>query len=182
VGAAVGVLTVSGVLPAPRGLGEPLPWLGPWAAVGLLPLAGAAVAWWALLRRRPGAMIAVVAVTAVLFIGVLGAGAATALEPRKAPRPLTQALPEGQLDREVRVACYEYFQPSLVFYCQRQVNRLDTPGDAAEFLRTPLPVYLFVPESVWDRDVRPLVRGPYRLLGRHHDIYRKADVVVVTNQ
>jgi 4-amino-4-deoxy-L-arabinose transferase-like glycosyltransferase len=182
VAVAAGVLTAGGVLPAPRGLGEPLPWLRPWAAVGLVPLAGAAAAWWSLRRDRRGGMIAAVAAAAVVFVGVLGAGAATALEPRKAPRPLTQALPERQLEQELRVGCYDYFQPSLVFYCRRKVDRFETAGDAVEFLRCPLPVYLFVPAPVWDRDVRPLVTGPYRLLGRHHDFYHKCDVVVVTNQ
>jgi 4-amino-4-deoxy-L-arabinose transferase-like glycosyltransferase len=182
VGVAAAVLTVGGVLPAPRGLGEPLPGLRPWAALGLVPLAGAAACWWSWRRGRRGAMITAVAVTAVVFVGVLGTMAATALEPRKAPRPLTQALPERQLEEEIRVGCYDYFQPSLVFYCQRQVSKFETVDEAVEFLRTPLPVYLFVPAPVWERDVRPLVAGPHRLLGRHHDFYRRCDVVVVTNR
>jgi 4-amino-4-deoxy-L-arabinose transferase-like glycosyltransferase len=181
-GTGAALLTAGGVLAAPTGLGAPLPWLRPWAAVGLVPLAGAAAASWWLLRGRRGATTAAVAVSAVVFVGLFAGGAATVLEPRKAPRPLTQALPGDQTEREVRVGCYEYFQPSLVFYCRRQVQKLETPGDAAEFLRTPLPVYLFVPASAWEETLRPLVHGPHRLLGRHHDFYRNCDVVVVTNQ
>jgi 4-amino-4-deoxy-L-arabinose transferase-like glycosyltransferase len=178
----IAILMASGVLPAPRALGEPWPWLKWWIPVGAVPVVGAALAWHWLRRQQRGAVLVTLVATAVVFVGLLAAAGPAALEARKAPRPLARILQEAQQEPEIRVGCYEYFQPSLVFYCQRQVRRCGSRAEAVEFLRTPLPVYLFVPASVWERDLRAAVRGPYHLLARHHDLYRKCDVVLVTNQ
>jgi 4-amino-4-deoxy-L-arabinose transferase-like glycosyltransferase len=180
-GVAVGLLMAGGVLPAPRGFGEPLPGLAAWAAAGAVPVLGAVLAAWYLRRERRAAVLAVVAATAVVFLGVLGAGAG-ALEARKAPRPLIRLMPATLDASETRVGCYEYFEPSLVFYCRRDVQRLDSDREAVEFLRCPLPAYLVVPASVWEGRLRAKVRCPHRLLGRHHDLYRRCDVVLVTNR
>jgi hypothetical protein len=79
------------------------------------------------------------------------------------------------------VGCYEYFQPSLVFYCRREVQRLESEGQVLEFLRCPLPVYLFVPAAVWDK-LKEKVREPYHLLAQKRDLYRRCDIVVVANR
>jgi 4-amino-4-deoxy-L-arabinose transferase-like glycosyltransferase len=180
VGVAVALLALGGVPPTPRAVGEPLPGLPPWAAAGAVPVLGAALAAWWMRRQQTGAAVAVVAATAVLFLAVLAGGAA-ALEARKAPRPLARLLQAAQTDPEIRVGRYEYPQPSVVFYCQRDVEDLDSARDAVDFLRSPLPSYLFVPAPAWD-DLRPRVPVPCRLLGRRYDFYRKCDVVLVTNQ
>jgi 4-amino-4-deoxy-L-arabinose transferase-like glycosyltransferase len=182
VGVTAGLLVVGGVLPAPRGLGGPLPGLLPWAAVGAVPVLGASLAWWCLRRQQRRSTAAVFTATAVVLVGLLAAGGSAALETRKAPRPLAQALQAAQTEPEVRVGCYHYFQPSLVFYCQREVLRFENWPEAVEFLRCPLPVYLVLPASEWEHDLRGRVQGPHRLLGRQYDFYRHCDVVVVTNR
>ena len=97
---------------------------------------------------------------------------------RSSPRLIRCACHAGQ---EIRVGCYQYFQPSLVYYCKREVQRLDCELKTLEFLRMPVPIYLFLPSSTWGT-LEPKVRGAYRVLGRHHDLYRHCEIVVVTNQ
>ena len=61
---------------------------------------------------------------------------------------------------------------------------MDEPSflaEVLEFLETPLPVYLFVPAPVWN-DLRTRVTGPCQVAGRHHDLYRGWEVLVVTNK
>src|SRR5205823_187839 len=99
----------------------------------------------------------------------------------KATRPLANAIHGRQVEREVRVACYGYFQPSLVFYCGREVAALGTDRQALDFLRGPLQVFLVTPRDAWQR-LAAQARGPHRLLGAYRDVYRGCDVVVVTNR
>jgi 4-amino-4-deoxy-L-arabinose transferase-like glycosyltransferase len=182
-GASIGValLWVGGALPGPRLHGGPIPALTAWSAVGAVLLVGGLVSGWYLVRHQRKKALVAVTVSAILFIGALGAGS-SAVEPLKAPRSLAQTLPEDQTLQEIRVGSYEYFQPSLVFYCQREVERLNGPREVQDFLRGPLPSYLFVPATVWEDELRPRVRVPCRLLKRRHDLYRNCDVVVVTNR
>ncbi len=122
-----------------------------------------------------------VTVTSVLFVAGLLAGGGVALDSYKAPRSLVQVLQADQAEPEIRVGCYQYFQPSLVFYCRREVYRFTEEKRALEFLRGPLPVYLFVPAADWSV-LKDKITGPHRELGRHHDLYRGCDVVLVTNR
>jgi 4-amino-4-deoxy-L-arabinose transferase-like glycosyltransferase len=177
-GVAGGALDLPGV-PARHGLVR-LPGLEAWAGLGAVLLAGAGVAGWCLRRGSPGGLVGAVAASAVLFAAVLGARAVEAVERYKAPRPLVRALPADQTRREVRVGAYGYFQPSLVFYCQREVARFEEERDAIQFLRGPLPAYLFLPADVWV-GLRGRVAGA-RLVARHYDLYDGRDVVVVTNE
>jgi hypothetical protein len=144
-------------------------------------MAGAVAAWWCLRRERRVGMIASFAVAGILYLGLLAAGGGAALEAQKAPRLLVQSVPAGLTEHEVRVACYEYFQPSLVFYCRRQVQRLNNDSDAIHFFDYPLPVYLFVPLTRWEM-LEGQVRGPHRLLGCQRDLYQNCEVVLVTNR
>jgi hypothetical protein len=149
--------------------------------VGAVPALAAVAAWWASRRGRAGLAAGIVAVAAVGFVGALAAGGAPVLDAHKAPRALVAATGAGRTDVDVRVGCFAYYQPSLVFYCRREVHRLTTEQAALDFLKKPLPVYLFLPEAVWQQ-LQPHVTVPCRLLARHPDLYRRLDVVVVTNQ
>ena len=84
-------------------------------------------------------------------------------------------------DPEIRMASYDYFQPSLVFYSRREVSRLQTEPEVREFLRTPLPVYLFIPAATWE-ELQTRISTPNRPIGRHRDLYRNCDVLVITNR
>ena len=67
-----------------------------------------------------------------------------------------------------------------MFYCRREVARLEEEHQVLDFLDTPLPCYLFVSARVWDPlQARLPVRYP--VLGRHHDLYDGCEIVVVSN-
>jgi 4-amino-4-deoxy-L-arabinose transferase-like glycosyltransferase len=189
VGMTAVLLAAGGVLASAwraSGLNPEAQWPGVegWGALGLVPLAGAAMAWWCLRRgRRTGVVVSFTAAS-VLFLGVLATWGATALEAHKAPKALVQAAAQSEADldtQEVRVASYQYFQPSLVFYCRREVRQLKKEQETLEFLSTPLPVYLIVPAAQWQA-LESKVPGPHRVLGQRRDLYQSCDVVVVTNR
>ncbi len=181
IGTTTGLLLASGIWPAPFLRGRFLPGLEAWAVVGVLPVLGAVAGWWFARRQNRGGVVVSVAMAAVLFIGTLAAWGSVAVDRHKAPRTLVQAMGESPTQREIRTACYQYFQPSLVFYCRREVFRLASEQEVREFLSSPLPVYLFVPAAVWDA-LEASMTGPHRVLGRQRDLYRGCDVLVVTNR
>jgi 4-amino-4-deoxy-L-arabinose transferase-like glycosyltransferase len=180
VGIGLGFVVAGGAVDLPFLRGRRLPGLETWAVLGSVFILGAVAAWWCARREYRGGLVASVAAAAVLFAGPLLAWGSITLDGHKAPRSLVRAFQVAQTEPEVRVGCYQYFQPSLVFYCRREVTRMMSEKEALEFLQYPLPVYLFLPASVW-HELEGKVRGPHRLLGRHDDLYRGCEVVVVTN-
>jgi 4-amino-4-deoxy-L-arabinose transferase-like glycosyltransferase len=183
VGVAVvaGLLIAGGAVPLPGVSIQTFPGLETGCFLGVLPIVGATVAWLALRRGSRNGLIGSLTVTAVLFVGAIVAWGTTTLDRFKAARPLVETASARQLDHEVRVGCFDYYQPSLVFYCEREVNRLSTEKEATEFLGCPIPVYLFLTASAWDT-LQPKVGSTCRALARHYDLYSNCDVVVVTNR
>jgi 4-amino-4-deoxy-L-arabinose transferase-like glycosyltransferase len=181
VAVAVGLLIAGGVLAPSFVKGQRLPGVETWAAAGLLPVLGAAVAWCLVRRQRRGPALAALAGAAVMFLGVLAAWGVAAVDAYKAPRPLVEAMPADQTGRDIRIVCYRYFQPSLVFYSRRNVGLLADDEEALEQLRYPVEVYLFLPAADWER-LEGRVQTRCRLVSRHRDLYRKCDVVLVTNR
>jgi hypothetical protein len=100
------------------------------------------------------------------------------VEAFKAPRSLVAALPEEQVKTETRLATFEYFQPSLVFYSRRQVETLPTEAAALQFLQGPNTAYLFIPAAAWEK-LAPLAGPSAHLLDRRYDLYDRHDIVVV---
>ncbi len=182
VGWAAGVCVAAGRLSVPFFDEPPIGGLEAWAVVGLVPVAAALVGAWRLWRGDRAGVVAAVAAAAVVFVGVLAGGGGAALEAEKSPRALAAAWRREQTDREVRVGCYGYFQPSLVFYSRREVQRLATPGDVQEFLESPLESYLCVPAAVWEQNLKSVVGDRPRVIARRHDLYQKCDVVLVRNR
>lgn len=185
--AAIGMVTVAGLLVAGGAVdvaalrGRRLPGLLTWAWVGVLPVLGAVLGAAFLRRGQTVPACFTLASTAVIFLGLLAGGGAAAVEACKAPRGLIGLLPAGHQQREVRIACYGYFQPSLVFYCRRQVKVLASAAEAAQFLEWPYEAYLIIPATVWD-DLQRRVTVPHAVLGRRFDLYRNMDIVVVCNR
>src|SRR5262249_43390405 len=136
--------------------------------------------WHARRRQREGLVVTVAAV-ALLFVVPLAAWGITVLNRHKAPRPLVEAAGALRRDVDIRIGAYQLeYLPSLNFYCQRNVTHLETEQQVREFLRYPVPVYLFLPAEQWE-GIGPTARG-CRVAGRHHDLYRACDVLVVTNR
>jgi hypothetical protein len=136
---------------------------------------------WRLLRAgRRGEFVAAAGATAVTFVGLHAAFPTAEMDRYKAPRELVRETGVGDPDREVRLGGYDWFQPSVVFYAQREVAKLQSPEKAAAFLAVPSPPgYLFIPEPTWSRWVQDKVRAPHRVVARHYDFYRNCDVLVV---
>jgi 4-amino-4-deoxy-L-arabinose transferase-like glycosyltransferase len=181
IGVAVGMLVASGVLPVGIPPHRWVPGLQTCAVLGLLWVAAAGVAAWRLALGCRGQVIAVVAVVAVVVV-VGGAGWGAAIVDRcKAPRPLAAALPADQLRRDVRIGTLDYFQPSLVFYCGREVRQLRTEWELAALMGGPLPAFAFLPERQWE-ELRGRLPKNCHPVAHHHDLYDGCDVVLVTNE
>jgi 4-amino-4-deoxy-L-arabinose transferase-like glycosyltransferase len=178
IGVSIGLLIAAGVVPGVPSHRQ-LPALASLAAFGILPVAGAVAGAWYLRRGARGGVILSAAGCGVLFSALLAALGPVAVDRYKAPRTLAAALPADQTSRDVRIGAYEYFQPSLVFYCQREVRRLDTETSARQLLEGPLPAFLFVPAPVWE-GLR--AKTSAREVARHRDLYDGRDIVLVTNQ
>jgi hypothetical protein len=146
-----------------------------------VPLAGAGVLAWCLRRGDRGTFVTASAATAVAFVGLIAAFPAGEMDRYKAPRELVRASGVGDPGREVRLAGFDWFQPSVVFYARREVKRLHTPEKAVEFLAVPTPGYLFVPEPTWEQ-LAKFVTVPHRVAARQFDMYRNCTVLVVTNE
>jgi hypothetical protein len=108
-------------------------------------------------------------------------GGAPTLDAHKAPRALVQAAGLHQPERDIRIGCYDYFQPSLVYYAGRKVDRFTEVEKVREFLECPLPAYLFVPAASWEK-LAPSMPGPKRLRARQWDMYRNCEVLVISNE
>lgn len=181
IGMAIGLLVVSGAIDVPQLRARRIPDLQVLALLGIIPIMGAAVGAWCLRRERRTGLIVTLAVGAMLVLVPLGAWAGAAMDSCKAPRPLAQMIREAQSERDIRIAAYGYFQPSLVFYCRRHVEPLENDAAAVSFLQTPLQVFLVTPQATWER-LAQQGANEYKVLGRRRDFYRGLDVVLVTNR
>jgi 4-amino-4-deoxy-L-arabinose transferase-like glycosyltransferase len=178
VGVGVGLLVAGGAIPVAALRGRYLPGLEKLAWLGVVPVVGmVAAVWYARRARRSAAATATAAAALLLTAGVFVFGA-PAVDRHKAPRALAAALPADQTRREVRVATYGYTQPSLVFYCRREVKALPDEEQVRQFLRMPLPCYVVLPAKRWE-EMR--ARLPARELARHYDLYDGADIVLIAN-
>ncbi len=152
-----------------------------WAWVALLPMLGAAA--FARFARRDQRRQAVgaLAVSTVAFVGLLASYPPVIVDRAKAVKELVAASGARDLHRDVRLASYDYSQPSITFYAARRVERLHTPEGAAAFLAMPHPSYLFVPAPTWDDWVVRFAKSPWRIAARRYDFYRNCEVLVVVN-
>jgi hypothetical protein len=178
---AAGLLAASGAVEVRALRGRVFPELRAWAPMGAVLVAGAIAGAWCLARGRRTGLVASVGCAGVALAALAGGGALAAVDAAKAARPLARSLPADQLCRDVRVGAFGYFQPSMVFYCGRQVERVEGEAMAIQFLRGPLPSYLFVPAEQW-RTLRGMVDVPAREVARHRDLYAGREIVLVSNE
>ena len=179
--AVAGGLLVAGdavkVLPAGARV---FPGLGRWAVIGAVPLAAAVVMALAVRANDRARFVRALTAGAVAFTALAAALPPLAIDEQKAPKELVRASGLADATRDVRVAHFDWFQPSVVFYARREVTEVFTPDTAAEFLAVPTPGYLFVPAKTWEQ-MEAKVPVPTRVVARHRDFYRNCDVLVVTN-
>jgi hypothetical protein len=144
-----------------------------------LPVTTAVGCWLCQSANKRGTVLAGLSVMAVLFASGLILCASNAVDPEKAPRSLTAGA--CRPDEEIRTGAFGYFQPSLVFYCQREVTHLETEAQTRDFLSSPLPTYVFVPELLW-QTVKVNMPAGCHIVDSHYELYRRCHVVVVANQ
>jgi hypothetical protein len=181
VGTAVGLLVMSGTVELPLLRGRRFPGLEAGAYLGALPLLGAAAAWLCLRRQTRNGVLLSLGSSAVLFVAAAAIWFTAALDDFKAPRALVEEAQARHDREEVHIGCYEWYQPSLVFYCRREVELLPHECDALAHLECPLPAFLFLPAPAWER-LESKVATPCRLVARHWDLYRNCEVVVISNR
>jgi 4-amino-4-deoxy-L-arabinose transferase-like glycosyltransferase len=181
----VAIALVAGeVVPLDVLRGRYLPGLEMLAVAGIILLGGAALAWRYARTNRRANLLALLTTTSVLFTAAVAALGPILVDRSKAPRELVRLLPANQTHREVRVGAYGYFQPSLVFYCQREVAILEGEQQVQDFLDGPLPSYLILPAERW-AELQPKLGGlgnRCHPLGSKYDLYQGGDIVVVSNE
>jgi 4-amino-4-deoxy-L-arabinose transferase-like glycosyltransferase len=176
-----GLLLAGGAWSASFVHGRQFPGVEKLAALGSIPILGGLVTGICLWRRRRTPAVTVFAATNTLFLALVAALGPVSLEGYKAPRELVRTFHDDLIEHDVRVGAFEYFQPSLVFYCQREVHKLGNEQEMLQFLDYPLKVYLILPAARWEQ-LQSRVPPSCHLLGRRHDLYRHCDVVLVTNR
>ncbi len=182
VGLVGGLMVAGGAVPLDLLRGRYLPGLQRLAIIGVVPLGGACLGWWYCRQDERSALVRVVAVTAVLLSAIVAMWGPLLVDAAKAPRALAGLLPADQTSHEVRIATYDYFQPSLVFYCQREVEQFkaDQRTQVQEFLEGSLASYLIVRAQDWEK-LRPHAGVRCHTLGSKYDFYDGNEIVVVTN-
>jgi 4-amino-4-deoxy-L-arabinose transferase-like glycosyltransferase len=176
----LGLFIASGEIPLRSLKGNGIPGLESWAAIGLVPIAAGLVAWyWQRHGHRKGAVIAI-SIAGFAYMCLLINYPVKIIDTRKAPKELMAAAGLPRPKDEIRIGSLGYFQPSLVFYAQREVTQLPTEKESLEFLASPLPCYLICPFKTWDELAYKAPRC--RMVAKHYDLYRNMDVVVVTNR
>ncbi|VTS06226.1 ArnT family glycosyltransferase [Tuwongella immobilis] len=162
-----------GKMPRLEGMREVL-----WVAA--IPLLGAAIAAIYLRWNDRQRVVQAMTLTAVAFTGCVAAVASYALEPHKAPKAIAQELGLHQPDAEIRIGSLVWFQPSLVYYVQRQVTKLPDIPATIEFLKQPVPTYVLIHEKDYDR-ILPQLTVPHTVIGKRYDLYKNGHVVVLSN-
>ncbi len=180
-GTATSMLLLAGKLPGDLLRGHYFPGFQKWAILGALPAAAAVGCWLCQSANKRGTVLAGLSVMAVFFACGLVICASDTVDQEKAPRFLTAEAGVCRPDEEIRTGAFGYFQPSLVFYCQREVTHLETEAQARDFLSSPLPSYVFVPELLW-QTVKANMPAGCHVVDSHYELYRRCHVVVVANQ
>ena len=178
---ASGMLVASGAVNVLRPGARLFPGLEWWAPIGLVPLGAAVVMGLALRANDRARFVRVMAVSAVVLTALIAAFLPRVIDKQKAARELVRESGVDDPSRDVRLAQFHWFQPSLVFYSQREVAELKSPEVAAWFLAVPTPAYLFIPAKLWEQILAPMVWVPTRIVARHYDFNRNHEVLVVTN-
>lgn len=142
-----------------------LEWLG---LVGIVPVAGAVLAWACQSLRSRIAASATLATTACLTVGLIVSLAPEALGRRGGPRGLLARAATGADSRPVTVGAYRT-PPSIAFYGGRlatngRVVELLTPADVAAFLDAN-PGAPLVVDARFQQHLAPLLAPAYRVSG-----------------
>ena len=162
--------------------GRYYPGLENWAYLGVLPILTAAACWWFARGRQYSRFIYALAICAILLFGPMAAFGSVVFNRFKAPQPLVEQTDTMRPFEDIRIGCWQLEHlPSLNFYVKRNVEHFHDENALANFLKSRLPVYVFMPLEVWQR-LESALRGSARVIGQQPDMYHHTEVVVVTNR
>ncbi len=176
----VGLIAASGVIPLAALKGNAIPGLQYWSAIGIIPIVGGIVAWHYQRTNRLVFARNTMVLCSIAYLGMMLTFPVRVIDGHKAPRDLVAMAGLPRDADEIRIASYAYFQPSLVFYAQREVKPLTKEVDALAHLASPLPTYLITPTRIWNQ-IATKANSNCKLLARHHDLYHNTEIVIVTN-
>ena len=143
-------------------------------------LLGGLGGWWCLKRQQRTGVVAAVTLSGVVFVGILAGWGSAAVERYKAPRILGEVFHAEKQEGDVCLAAYEYFQPSLVFYCRRQIVQWVAEYQILDVLNYPYRSMFSCPRRL-GADGTVHCRPPPRI-GPSARSHRGFDVVLVTNR
>jgi hypothetical protein len=125
-------------------------------------------------------MIGTIGAAALVLLAPLAAFGSVLFNRVKAPDPLTVEAGVVRLDEDIRIGAFRMEHlPSLNFYVKRDVEYLPDEIALRSLLRSRLRVYVFVPAEDWRRMGGGLSA---RIVGRHYDMFRHCEVLVLTNR
>jgi 4-amino-4-deoxy-L-arabinose transferase-like glycosyltransferase len=180
VGLLVGPLIAAGTLAPNLLAGKHMPGVEIAAVLAVFPLLTVVLCVWFYRRGEVSRFLTSFVVLATMTTAITAAWGPTLLEPHKAIKSLAREMPPDHLDRDVRVVVLDYFQPSLVFYTQRVVEFVPSREAVEEVLRGPEPAYVLLSRERWD-EIHAQFPGTGREVARRTDLYRRVEVVMVTN-
>ncbi len=154
-----------------------LPGYWPLALIGLVPLLGGIGCLWFFEHGHVPTSVATCAVTSVLFCVTMFGVAAPTVAREQNSQPLIEqatALQGGA----PRVATYDYFVPSLVFYARSPVARYVRPEDVQEFFATSSNAYLVTRADVLE-EIRPILPDDVDVIAQQRRFLRRGDVVML---
>jgi 4-amino-4-deoxy-L-arabinose transferase-like glycosyltransferase len=180
---AIGLLLASGTIPLPIDdpRFHPMPALGQYAVLGVIPfLATIAFAWLVRKDRRDEALT-IYGLGAVLFLAIVAAFPTVTMNEYKVPKHFAEEVGLRQTDREIRIAACRWLRHSMVFYARRRVDRIDDFQAVDKFLALPRPAYVLVPDDVWEY-LSTTLTVPVRVLAKRYDSYARRDILVIANE
>ncbi|MBM4071494.1 MAG: glycosyltransferase family 39 protein [Planctomycetes bacterium] len=131
-------------------------------------------------RQRRTAVVVSVTALVVLNLGTALCIANPVFNRHRAPAALVGAIPAAG-HPQVRVASYEYFQQSLVFYSGRHVQQLDNVQQLIDFLADSREGYVFLTADAW-RAVQAQLPSTVRRLHAVRDFLDRHEILVIGNR
>lgn len=178
---AIGLLVASGILGQFNEKMRIIPGVQSMIWIGAIPLLSGCIGWLLYTKASARAAMAAVCLGGIFFSSALGAWNGSHFNTIKAPKALAALLPPDQLKQEIRLGAFEWFQPSIAFYCKREISMLNGEGQLRAFLKSPLPSFVYLPLDRWNEiSAKGVIQG--RLVGTATDFYRNFQVVLISNQ
>jgi len=178
----IGLMLACGWIPCGMLLGRTIHDLAWLAWLGMVPVLAAAGSWYAWQAEKRRCAIAVVVAGGLLFVATGAAFGPVLVDNAKISHRLGRAIRESQQEPEIRVACYGWFEPSIVFYVGRPVANLRQVQEARKWLEHPLESYLVVSQPWWEERLRLRLHKPYTILQRYWDFTRGREILLVVNR